>query len=488
MTMPPAAAPGGTVRIASTFARARRREIDGVADDDRRDDLLRPALLARVIGGARRGRRQTRRARAMRNGKRDGRTCRDRVDVDRRAVSDTVARNASRKIIRHADLASADCRHRPRLVQGLARRARGLRGHRARPARACGPTPRSARARWPTAAKARSTPCCRAAGERQDDAASLAPAEAQRTAAYGIVDAPEGATAIIEAAEIVGITDPDGMARRRHRALDHGGRRNDPRAARRRRAPLHDRRRRQQHQRRRRGNAGGARTRASSTTPVATSRRHRAGLAQAPRASTRQASIRGFAESAITIMSDVNNPLCGERGATASSARRKACGPTTSRASMRRSRVMRRWSERAVGTNAARQPGAGAAGGLGFALQLVGGSFRSGAEVVADLIGLDAALEGATGRSPAKAAPTARRCCARRRSSSPSAPAPPVCRSRCSRARSMPRRCRSCRRVFSGCFALPSGPMTLADCIAGADALLADRAEQIARTWTAARG
>jgi glycerate kinase len=35
---------------------------------------------------------------------------------------------------------------------------------------------------------------------------------AQRTAAYGIVAAPEGATAIIEAAEIVGITDPDGMA------------------------------------------------------------------------------------------------------------------------------------------------------------------------------------------------------------------------------------------------------------------------------------
>ena len=34
----------------------------------------------------------------------------------------------------------------------------------------------------------------------------------QRAAAYGIVAAPEGTTAIIEAAEIVGITDPDGMA------------------------------------------------------------------------------------------------------------------------------------------------------------------------------------------------------------------------------------------------------------------------------------
>ena len=34
-----------------------RREIDGVADDERRDDLLRPALLARVIGRLRRRRR-----------------------------------------------------------------------------------------------------------------------------------------------------------------------------------------------------------------------------------------------------------------------------------------------------------------------------------------------------------------------------------------------------------------------------------------------
>jgi glycerate kinase len=43
-------------------------------------------------------------------------------------------------------------------------------------------------------------------------------------------------------------------------------------------------------------------------------------------------------------------------------------------------------------------------------------------------------------------------------------------------------------KVFSGCFALPSGPMSLEDCIAHADALLADRAEQIARAWNAARG
>ena len=43
-------------------------------------------------------------------------------------------------------------------------------------------------------------------------------------------------------------------------------------------------------------------------------------------------------------------------------------------------------------------------------------------------------------------------------------------------------------KVFSGCFALPSGPLTLDDCVAGAEVLIVDRAEQIARVWAAARG
>lgn len=42
--------------------------------------------------------------------------------------------------------------------------------------------------------------------------------------------------------------------------------------------------------------------------------------------------------------------------------------------------------------------------------------------------------------------------------------------------------------VYAGCFALPAGPLALADCVAGAGALAADRAEQIARLWSAAQG
>ncbi len=141
-----------------------------------------------------------------------------------------------------------------------------------------------------------------------------------------------------------------------------------------------------------------------------------------------------------------------------------------------------------MGQSAADRPGAGAAGGLGFALQLVGGSFRSGAEVVADLIGLDAALRGATwaltgeGRTdrqtllrkaPFVVAERAR-----------AAGVPITLLSGAVDAAALP----ELARYFDGCFALPSGPMTLADCIAGADALLADRAEQIARVHAAARG
>ena len=40
---------------------------------------------------------------------------------------------------------------------------------------------------------------------------------------------------------------------------------------------------------------------------------------------------------------------------------------------------------------------------------------------------------------------------------------------------------------FAGCFGLPSGPATLADCIGDAVALLEARAEQAARVFAAGR-
>jgi glycerate kinase len=305
-------------------------------------------------------------------------------------------------------------------------------------------------------------------------------------AAFGIVAAPEGSTAIIEAAQIVGITDPDGMAagvtERSTRGvgemivalLDAGIRRfmiglggsstND-------------------------GGAGmlaalGLRLidrdgRAVAPTPT--------GLARLASADAGALDPR-LRESAITIMSDVNNPLCGARGATAIFGPQKGVGPgaiPVLDATLARYAAL---AERATGARAADRPGAGAAGGLGFALQLVGGSFRSGAEVVADLIGLDAALAGADwaitgeGRTDAQTLLRKAPCVVAERSRA--AGVPIVLLSGAVDAAALP----ELGRVFSGCFALPSGPMSLEDCIAEAGRLLADRAEQIARLVQAARG
>jgi glycerate kinase len=305
-------------------------------------------------------------------------------------------------------------------------------------------------------------------------------------AAFGIVAAPEGSTAIIEAAQIVGITDPDGMAagvtERSTRGvgemivalLDAGIRRfmiglggsstND----------------------------GGAGMLAALGLRLVD--RDGGAVAPTPTGLARLASVEAGAldprlgESAITIMSDVNNPLCGARGATAIFGPQKGVAPgaiAVLDATLARYAAL---AERATGARAADRPGAGAAGGLGFALQLVGGSFRSGAEVVADLIGLDAALAGADwaitgeGRTDAQTLLRKAPCVVAERSRA--AGVPIVLLSGAVDAAALP----ELGRVFSGCFALPSGPMSLEDCIAEAGRLLADRAEQIARLVQAARG
>ncbi len=197
---------------------------------------------------------------------------------------------------------------------------------------------------------------------------------------------------------------------------------------------------------------------------------------------------RRLADATITIMSDVNNPLCGERGATAIFGPQK--GVRTERIIELDARLARFASlaERAVGRTVNALPGAGAAGGLGFALQLIGGEMRSGAQVVADLVGLDAALSGADwlvtgeGRSDAQTLLGKTPWVVAQRAAAQGVPAT-LLSGGIDRA-ALP----EFARHFAGCFALPSGPATLAECVADAARLLADRAEQIARLFDAARG
>lgn len=97
----------------------------------------------------------------------------------------------------------------------------------------------------------------------------------------------------------------------------------------------------------------------------------------------------------LICLTDVQNPLCGAAGATAVFGPQKGVSPGEVACldrSLLRFAVL---AEQAVGREARLAPGAGAAGGLGFAARLIGGAMQSGAQTVADLIGLDAALEGA---------------------------------------------------------------------------------------------
>ena len=195
-----------------------------------------------------------------------------------------------------------------------------------------------------------------------------------------------------------------------------------------------------------------------------------------------------LADARIIVMSDVNNPLTGERGATA------IFGPQKG---VRRERIAEidghianfaSLTEGALDRRAQDKPGAGAAGGLGFALQLIGGEMRSGAEVVADLIGLDAALDGADwaitgeGKSDEQTALGKTPLIVARRAAARLIPATLISGSIDRSALS------ELGRHFAGCFSLPSGPASLEQCLEDAAALLADRAEQLALLFDAARG
>ena len=97
----------------------------------------------------------------------------------------------------------------------------------------------------------------------------------------------------------------------------------------------------------------------------------------------------------FTVMCDVTNPLCGERGATWTfGAQKGATRETQARleAGMKNYAAVIR---RQFGVDPDAIPGAGAAGGLGAALKVfLGGELRSGIETVLDLIDFDARLDG----------------------------------------------------------------------------------------------
>lgn len=97
-----------------------------------------------------------------------------------------------------------------------------------------------------------------------------------------------------------------------------------------------------------------------------------------------------IAETELTVMCDVTNPLTGQNGATRVFGPQKGADPETVEELEAGMENYRDVIREAFGADPDRISGAGAAGGLGTALTVfLGGQMRSGIETVLDLIGFD---------------------------------------------------------------------------------------------------
>ncbi|WP_286784626.1 MULTISPECIES: glycerate kinase [Pseudomonas] len=103
-----------------------------------------------------------------------------------------------------------------------------------------------------------------------------------------------------------------------------------------------------------------------------------------------------LAQVQVEVAADVDNPLCGPRGASAVFGPQKGA---TAQHVQELDAALRRFgavAARALGEDHAESPGVGAAGGLGFAARaFLAARFRPGVEVVAELSGLAEAMQGA---------------------------------------------------------------------------------------------
>lgn len=98
----------------------------------------------------------------------------------------------------------------------------------------------------------------------------------------------------------------------------------------------------------------------------------------------------------FTLACDVDNPLCGENGAAHVYAPQKGATPEMVGQLDRRARLFAEKSAQHFGFDRSAEPGAGAAGGLGYAfMQYLGAEMKSGADLLLDLIGFDEKIKGA---------------------------------------------------------------------------------------------
>ena len=101
-------------------------------------------------------------------------------------------------------------------------------------------------------------------------------------------------------------------------------------------------------------------------------------------------------DAVIDVACDVDNPLCGPRGASAIFGPQKGATPDLVERLDGYLRNFAAITLRDLGVNMADMPGAGAAGGMGAAIYaFLGGRLRPGSEIVTEAVGLDAAVSDA---------------------------------------------------------------------------------------------
>lgn len=93
----------------------------------------------------------------------------------------------------------------------------------------------------------------------------------------------------------------------------------------------------------------------------------------------------------FTIASDVNNPLCGTNGAAHVYGPQKGATPEMVETLDAHAKEFAKAAAKTMGFDRSEEPGAGAAGGLGYAfMQFLGAERRSGIDLLLETIGFDA--------------------------------------------------------------------------------------------------
>ena len=194
-----------------------------------------------------------------------------------------------------------------------------------------------------------------------------------------------------------------------------------------------------------------------------------------------------LADVRLTLASDVTNPLLGERGTVAIFAPQKGAGVFEQAVLEAALGHFAALVTHAMGPDETELPGAGAAGGVGYAaLAVLGAQMRHGVEIVLDLVGFDDALRGASlvitgegsldrqtllGKTPAGVAAAAR---------AHGIPVVAVCgRAVLGQAEAAEVRASGIQRIYALSELEPDPEASMRD----ADRLLRALAEQVAREW-----